>query len=351
MEQITLYYRQGSSDKVYRASIESKGAGYVVNFAFGRRGTTLSTGTKTPTAVNLDAATAIYNKLVAEKQAKGYSPGEEGTPYQHTDKENQATGIRCQLLNAIGDDDLATLIASPDYCMQEKHDGRRLLIQKQGTTITGINRLGLEVALPKSLHDDAANGAIDFILDGEAVGDFLYAFDVLGAGEEDLRFRPYLERRLRLMNLLASFQHPRIIPVGTACTAEEKLRIFDELKAAGKEGVVFKKIDQPYAAGRPASGGPQLKFKFHETASFIVEKVNARRSVSLALLNGKTIVPAGNVTIPANRKVPDVGTIVEVRYLYAFKESGCIYQPVYLGARDDIPNEECTVDQLKYKTA
>ena len=37
------------------------------------------------------------------------------------------------------------------------------------------------------------------------------------------------------------------------------------------------------------------------------------------------------------------------RYLYAFKESGCIYQPVYLGTRDDIPAEECTTTQLKYK--
>jgi len=44
-----------------------------------------------------------------------------------------------------------------------------------------------------------------------------------------------------------------------------------------------------------------------------------------------------------------MGTLVEVRYLYAFRESGSIYQPFYLGERDDIPAEECTVDQLKYK--
>ena len=44
-----------------------------------------------------------------------------------------------------------------------------------------------------------------------------------------------------------------------------------------------------------------------------------------------------------------MGTVVEVRFLYAFPESGAIYQPVYLGPRDDIPAEECTVDQLKFK--
>jgi bifunctional non-homologous end joining protein LigD len=35
MEQITLYYRQGSSDKVYQASIVPQDGGYVVNFAYG----------------------------------------------------------------------------------------------------------------------------------------------------------------------------------------------------------------------------------------------------------------------------------------------------------------------------
>jgi bifunctional non-homologous end joining protein LigD len=40
---------------------------------------------------------------------------------------------------------------------------------------------------------------------------------------------------------------------------------------------------------------------------------------------------------------------VECRYLYAFRKSGCIFQPVYRGERDDVPAEECTTSQLKYK--
>lgn len=44
---ITLYYREGSSDKGYHAVIEPQGAGFVVNFAYGRRGSTMNTGTKT----------------------------------------------------------------------------------------------------------------------------------------------------------------------------------------------------------------------------------------------------------------------------------------------------------------
>jgi hypothetical protein len=35
-EQITLYYQEGLSDKVYQAAIEPRGELFVVNFAFGQ---------------------------------------------------------------------------------------------------------------------------------------------------------------------------------------------------------------------------------------------------------------------------------------------------------------------------
>ncbi len=79
MEHITLNFRQGSSDKIYQASLEPKDGGYVVNFAYGRRGATLTAGTKTQTPVSYDEARRIYDRLVAEKTAKGYTPGTDGT--------------------------------------------------------------------------------------------------------------------------------------------------------------------------------------------------------------------------------------------------------------------------------
>ena len=349
MESTTLYYRQGSSDKVYQAAIEPKDGGWVVNYAFGRRGSTLSTGTKTSTAVNYEAARAIYDRLIKEKTAKGYTPGEDGTPYQHSDK--ISTGIHCQLLNPIGDDDIEKLISDPAWWMQPKYDGRRLLIDMREDKIQGINRLGLSVALPKTLEAEVANFPLDVILDGEAVGDEYHAFDVLLVGNDKMGGCRYADRHLRLMNVLVSFQHRHIQMAKTAITIEQKRELFDALKKANAEGVVFKQVDAPYIAGGPASGGPQLKYKFCETASFLVGSVNGKRSVSLSLLNGKAFVDAGNVTIPLNHPIPIAGSRVECRYLYAFKESGCIFQPVYLGVRDDIASEECTVDQLKYKAA
>jgi bifunctional non-homologous end joining protein LigD len=350
MEQnITLYFRQGSSDKVYQASIESKGDGFIVAFAYGRRGATLSSGVKTQAPVDLDQAKRVFDKLVAEKTAKGYTPGVDGTPYQQTEKADRATGIHCQLLNPVEEEGLESLIADPAYWMQEKFDGRRLLLLKKGVTVTGINRLGLAIAIPNSLVQFAAECPVDFLVDGEAIGDTLYAVDALRIGSEEITGLRYSERYLRFTNLLASFRHECVHLVDTAYAPKQKRELFAQCKKRRAEGVVFKHTDAPYVAGRRASGGSQLKYKFCETASFIVGKVNSRRSVALLLFQGDKIRAAGNVTIPPNHEIPNTGNIVECRYLYAFRESGCIYQPIYLGAREDITAEECTTSQLKYK--
>jgi bifunctional non-homologous end joining protein LigD len=348
MESITLYFREGSSDKVYQASIQPHGGGHMVHFAYGRRGSTLTTGTKTTSPVDYQTAKSILDKLVREKTAKGYTPGEDGTRYQHTEKAAKATGIQCQLLNPVIEERVEDLIHDREHWMQEKMDGRRLLLQKEGSLMTGINRLGLGVSIPKTIADSASRYRRDFLIDGEAVGDTLHVFDLLFISGEDLRTRAFATRYFRLRDMLDAFDHPYLNLVPSYCFPEKK-EWFHRFEDAGKEGVVFKHVEAPYTAGRPSNGGTQLKHKFHETASFIVTKLNDKRSVSLMLWESGKVRPAGNVTIPPNHDIPKPGEVVECRYLYAFKESGSIYQPVFLGRRDDIFHEECTTSQLKYK--
>ena len=121
----SLYYREGSSDKEYHARLEAKDDGFVVNIAYGRRGSTLSTGTKTHSPVYYDAALMIVEKLVKDKKAKGYTEGASGTPYQHTEKADQVSGFMPQLLNAIDEAEAARLVSDPRWAMQEKKDGKR----------------------------------------------------------------------------------------------------------------------------------------------------------------------------------------------------------------------------------
>ena len=62
-----------------------------------------------------------------------------------------------------------------------------------------------------------------------------------------------------------------------------------------------------------------------------------------------TDLPVGNVTIPVNADIPAIGSIVEVRYLFAYDNGGSLYEPCYLGARTDITTEECLASQRKFK--
>ena len=348
-ETITLYYREGTSDKVYQVSLEPAGELFVVNFAYGRRGSTLNVGTKTSCPVDYETARKTYDRLVQEKTAKGYTPGPDGTPFQNTPKADRLTGVLPQLLNPIGEAEVQQLLASEDWCLQEKLDGRRVLIQKVGKEIIPINRKGLVIGLFSSILRSTEFIPGDFILDGECIGDVFYAFDLIERDGEDFRLFPYKRRLLDLHALLSQTEHPHIELVSTAYHTDDKQRLFDELRRTRREGVVFKRLDAPYTPGRPNSGGPALKHKFCASLSAVVAHLNAQRSVEIQLLGKDCWQAAGNVTIPANQPLPKAGDVVEVRYLYAFSESGVLYQPVCLGQRSDIEPAECLAAQLKFK--
>lgn len=145
-----LYFREGNSDKKYHSAIEPRGGGFIVTFAYARRGSTLTTGTKTTTHVSLAEATRVFDKLVASKVAKGYRPtGSPAPVYQQSETE-------------VAD--------------------------------TGINRRGLETSVPGPVRDTVARAGHDLLIDGEAVGDTLHAFDLLEIDGTDLRSTDYLDR-------------------------------------------------------------------------------------------------------------------------------------------------------------
>ena len=353
-ERVTLYFRGGGSDKVYHAAIEPGGTGFVVNVAYGRRGGRLQTSIKTPAPVDHAQARRIFDQLVRQKTAKGYTPGQDGRPYQHSDKQDRSTGIVPQLLNPVTEADADRLVADDRWWLQEKFHGRRLLIRKRGAEVVGINRAGLLVGLPKPVVEAVQQlAAGSCLLDGEAVGDAYHVFDVLDHQGVDLRPSPYALRYEHGMDLADAVPSDHLRYADTATTVAAKRAMLERLRRANREGAVFKDRGAPFTPGRPASGGTQLKLKFTATALCVVARANGdRRSVRLELAGdaGNTVC-VGSVTIPPGQAIPAAGQVVEVRYLYAFPGGGSLYQPVYLGRRDDVPAADCRVAQLKLKPA
>ena len=352
IEHIELRYQEGNSDKVYRAAVEKSGPGYVVNFAYGRRGSNLNTGTKTEAPLPLQAATQVYRKLVDSKLAKGYrvhADGERASIATVTAK--QDSGLRPQLLNPVTEEEADAYVKDNGWVAQEKYDGERMLIRRtaQGLFIAA-NRKGVSVLVPSGVRDALKSVPGPWVIDGEIVGAKFYAFDLLENALQDYRTLNYLRRYADLKDGFGKIESNHFEVAPTVFGTAMKKGFITGLKSANKEGAVFKKLDAPWNEGRPNSGGNAIKLKFWASCSCVVLNVNeGRRSVMVALGDR----PMGNVTIPPNFEVPEPGQVVEVRYLYVNGNRGSLYQPVYLGVRNDIDPQVCTeeLQDLKYKAA
>ena len=105
----------------------------------------------------------------------------------------------------------------------------------------------------------------------------LRAYDLLVDGEEDLRERPFVERRARLEQFIARLHEPRVdlSPLVAFATWDELIAARQNPAAAGAgadadavEGIMLKRRDAPYVPGR--ARGPWWKWK---RDPFIVDAV------------------------------------------------------------------------------
>jgi len=271
-----------------------------------------------------------------------------------------------QLLTPIEMGEVSKYIESDKWGAQEKIDGKRVMLRVYQTNggdfqALAFNRKGKTCDCPDDILQTAATLGKEGVIDGELIeseGRF-YAFDFI----EDTSDH-YHKRYQALSSLLLKlnkFQKDSFRLVHLVYGTTEKKKLFESLKGKGREGIVFKKLSAKYTAGR---GPDQLKCKFYATVTCMVTNHStqmskhtgsAKSSISLGLyktqkqkkVTGGILAEVGNCTIPSGWELPVVGTFVEIRYLYAYK-GGSLYQPVFLGVRDDV-GADC-LDDLKYKS-
>lgn len=366
---VELFFQEGSSDKVYNARIVEIATGkHDVVVQWGRRGSSLNEGKKA-IGVALDAAEKTLAKLVREKTGKGYeSVTENAQPAAEAPPEGQGSGSKvtgkrarvgriAQLLNAIDEEHLDRVFADEGMIAQQKLDGTRVLVHVE-SEVFATNRSGQVTNVAKAILEGAANLAPGTVLDGEVVTDAkgvatYWMFDLLASGGDELVDLGYAARWERLDGEVEPgvFGPLRVLPVAVGSNAKRAL--YEKLRTAQAEGIVFKHRDAPYKAGRPASGGTQLKHKFVKSADVVIVE-NAGNAYRMVVHDGARPFDVGKVfagTTNETRKRIDAllaagkTPVAEVRYLYATDDEQ-LFQPVFVRLRDDKLAKECARNQL-----
>src|SRR5512133_3508250 len=122
---VQMFFQEGTSDKVYNATLVEEGGLYTVKVEWGRRGAALNTGAKA-VRVPLAAAERAYDKIVREKTGKGYEvvsdevkpaavapPVGQGSASKVATTGRQRLGQQAQLLNSVEEDAVDELLADP----------------------------------------------------------------------------------------------------------------------------------------------------------------------------------------------------------------------------------------------
>lgn len=372
INQVALEYVGGGSDKLYIIQVQEEvlpGTGTIeyrcVGY-YGRRGASLSEATKYRGPCKASARAAA-DKLEREKRGKGYGTMSVSSGARITGMPASApvfggasvpsaaaaakpakarVGVLPMLAVTATESAVQDMLAHPDYVTQSKYDGERVVVSLRRSGIVATNRKGEErpltapvlEALTKVLALPDFGDERETVLDGELMGDVYVAYDLITLRDNDVRKQSFEERFANLEELLIGHAH---LLAPTAWTEAEKREMLAEAERLEWEGVMFRKVTGGYASGR---SNDLIKHKLWATATCRVLTANAKRSIQVALRDeNDTEVFVGNVTVPANQEVPELDSLVEVRYLYAL-EGGSLYQPTLLGVRNDLDEADRRAD-------
>ena len=354
---VSLEYRYGNSDKVYHIDLTMNPQTqlWLVSVAYGRRGSTLQRQEKTKGGTSYQKAWDIYNKIYNEKLAKGYNKMNIGTgsnpatPTGHTNPQNNntampaptaphktraTTGHIAMLPTPVrGMAHVEELLTNDDWIAQQKFDGENRQLILDSNALYAGNRNGQTVTInPAWSPSDMPSG--QHVIFGEDLGDSFVAFDASHLFGRDIQKLPYIERAAMLTEKFPATEWFSVAPVFVG--TRMKRMLLSRITAQDDEGVVFKRAKSAFTPGRTTDA---FKYKLKESATFIVTERKGggeKRSVGLMLRdhNG-TETHYGNVTIPANHKMPAPGSFCEIEFMYQY-ENGSLEQPVYKGQRTDI---------------
>ena len=259
----------------------------------------------------------------------------------------------CQLLTPIDDGtEAAARLLDPAYAVQQKFDGKRIILHIDRTSVTAYNREGLQCEISKNIIIEAKRFSplAPLVFDSEWIRETnaLYAFDLLEINGLDLRPTRFIDRIQQLARTLQTAHTSLIHPARTEVEQAAKIELLTRIHDLNLEGIVMKELAGPYRLRRDPR---QFKYKFTHVSSFLVIKRNNKASVDLGLYNeSNQLLNVGSVKI-RNHSFNHIveGNIVDVQYAHAFPSSHKIYHPRMVSIRDDLQPDDCVLSQLRYK--
>ena len=249
-------------------------------------------------------------------------------------------------------DDPEIFIADKNWAIEQKFDGTRAIVEVNDGQVRAFNRQGaLRTHWPTAVTKTLSSLPGKWVFDGELLGSTFHTFDLLELpGQGSIADQPWEARRMMLDKLFASANNLPANLSTTIWNADpiQKQAFYDRCVAEAVEGVMFKRLDAPYRGQRTPNW---LKHKFQKSCEAVVMELNRKgkdEAITLGLFaNGNLVEVAGCRLLPKFKQKVAVGTVVEVRYLYATADHR-LYQPCMLAVRTDKPAIDCTIDQLIY---
>jgi bifunctional non-homologous end joining protein LigD len=251
--------------------------------------------------------------------------------------------VKVELPDKITPHQAGQYILSPDFCVQEKRNGKHRLIVRDGNALSCYNRDAEQVGVDKKfgfLLDTKL--PLQYAIDVEVESREVYILDVLLSKNISVVGLPYKDR---LAEALMTFDGRvgGLSVVESTFGTEDKMERCQQLAKANAEGVVFKDLTAAYREGRREQ---HHALKFWKTLDAVVIGPSAKGhdSVDLGLFaNGQIKRICGSSLI--GKGIIASGDVVEIKYLYGTRERHAV-QPTILRKRDDKPAVRCTMDQL-----
>ncbi len=246
------------------------------------------------------------------------------------------------------EDTLAYLVAEHNYIMQEKIDGRRLIVGVTEAGVVGYNKTYDMQTLPKWLMEDLEmlTGG-PWVFDGEITDGAYYVFDISATPRGELQKTDFKTRSALLHSLVEAWEPSRVKTLATWDDPVSKLGHFLALRIRDAEGVVFK-------TGRMMSDSSvTYKHKFYKSVDCVVtqQRVNGKRTCEIGLMDkiaaGPIYANIGKVKVEYDiqDKMSTIDQVIEVRYRQV-SMTGKLIEPVFMRLRDDKKAYACTTDQL-----